>query len=305
MGKQYPVNNEKIYRPAIRAAQLGLLVNLGLAVAKSAAGVYSQSFAMLSDAINSLGDCLTSGVVLYALKLAQKPADQEHPYGHSKAEGIAASNIAVLILCSAAFMLWEIYSHARSSTVQATWWIILLSIGTIVIKEGLFQYKHAIGKKIKSASLIANAWDHRMDAMSSTAVLIGLVAVYYGGPQYAWADTVAAMLVLCGVGYSSLHLLRESSRELMDSQAEPEFVQQVQQCAEQVADVLFIETLYVRKTGLEYLVDIHICVEANLSVADGHEIGHAVKDRIIHSFLPIRDVLVHIEPYTPAIKNRS
>ncbi len=286
-----------LYREVTQAALLGLVVNLLLGAVKLIGGIMGHSFALIADAINSIGDVVTTLVVLIALRVAQRPADAEHPYGHSRAEGIAASNVALLIIVSALLVGWEAIHRISSADTIPPAWTLWIAGANAIIKEGLFRYKVKIGKRTGSASIIANAWDHRSDALSALAVLVGLAIVRIGGSRFAWADEAASLVVVGALVWTGVKLFRASASELMDVQADSEFVEQIRAAAMLVEGVDDIETLWVRKSGLEYFADIHIEVDQNLTVAEGHRIGHQVKDHLLIEFVSLRDALVHLEPY--------
>jgi cation diffusion facilitator family transporter len=283
-----------------RAAFLGLVVNLGLGAAKLAGGIVGHSFALLADAMNSLGDVVTTLVVLFALWIAQRPPDEEHPYGHTRAEGIAASNVALLVVLSALALAWEALRQWGVSSETPPGWTLAIAAVNVVVKEGLYHYKMRVGRRTGSAAIIANAWDHRSDALSALAVLVGLAAVRWGGPAFAWADKAASLVVATAIVWSGLRLFRASGSELMDVQADEDFIRRIRETARAVPGVSDVEKLRVRKSGLEYFADIHIQVDPGMTVAEGHRIGHAVKDRLVDEFRPLRDVLVHLEPYPHA-----
>jgi cation diffusion facilitator family transporter len=285
------------YRIVTRAAVLGLVVNLALGVVKLVGGIVGNSFALIADAVNSIGDVVTTVVVLFALRVAQRPADAEHPYGHTRAEGIAASNVALLVVISALFVGWEAIQRLTAQHDIPPAWTLWIAGANVLIKEGLYQYKVRVGRRTGSAAIIANAWDHRSDAFCSFAVLIGLGAIRLGGPQYIWADEVASLVVVAAIVWSGTQLFRSSASELMDVQANSEFVNEIRASAMSVTGVKNVETLWVRKSGLEFFADIHIEVDQHLTVAEGHRIGHQVKDRLLATFSNLRDVLVHLEPY--------
>ncbi len=290
-------DRDAVYRDVTRAAGFGLLANCLLAAAKLAGGIAGQSFALIADAINSLGDVVTTIVVLIAFRVAQKPADPEHPYGHTRAEGIAASNVALLIIVSAVLVAWETVTHLGAPRIMPPGWTLWVAGINVVVKEGLYHYKVRVGRRTGSTAIIANAWDHRGDALCALAVLAGLSAVRWGGPGLAWADSAASLLVVGAIVWSGVALFRRSGSELMDVQAEPELVNQIRSAALRVEGVADVETLWVRKSGIEYFADIHIEVDAEMTVARGHRIGHDVKDRLMHEFSALRDVLVHLEPH--------
>ena len=276
---------------------LGLAINAALGVVKLIGGIIGSSFALISDAVNSLGDVFMSLVVLFALRIAQRPPDAEHPYGHTRAEAIAGSNVALLVIVSALLVGWEAIQRISVQHELPPFWTLWIAGGNVLIKEGLYRYNLRIGKRTKSSVVIASAWDHRSDAFCSLAVLIGLGIVRWSGPDWIGADEIAALLVVVIIIWSGTKLFRKSASELMDVQAEDEFVREIRHVAASVPGVRALETLWVRKSGLEYFADIHIEVDQHLTVTEGHLIGHRVKDRLLNAFPTLRDVLVHLEPY--------
>lgn len=287
---------EALYRDAIRAATVGLVINLMLGVVKLTGGLLGHSFALLSDAVNSLGDVVTSAVIVVALWFSQRPPDDEHPYGHSRAEGIAACNVALLVVLSALAIGWEAlrrFGHAQD--IPPTWTLAIAG-SNVVVKEALYHYNVRVSRRTGSGAILANAWDHRSDALCSLAVLIGLGVVRWGGAAWSGADQVAALVVVVAIIWSASQVLASSVRELMDLQADEPFVRRVRATAGQVPGVRGVEKLWLRKSGLEYFADIHVEVDPDMTVAAGHEIGHAVKDRLLDEFPLMRDVLVHLEP---------
>ncbi len=285
-----------LYREVTQAAVLGLFVNLALGAIKLAGGLIGNSFALIVDSINSLGDAFVTIVVLVALRVAQRPPDSKHPYGHSRAEGIAATNVAVVIIFSALMMGWEAIQRFHISHPIPPMWTLWIAAGNVAIKEALYHYKLAVGRRTGSAAMIANAWDHRSDALCSFAVLIGLGLVRWGGTEWLWADEAASLVVVCAIIWSGVMLFRHSASELMDAQAGEDLVEQIRATALSVPGVQGVEKLWVRKSGLEFFADIHIEVDPLMTVAAGHEIGHVVKDRLVGTFHALTDVLVHLEP---------
>lgn len=276
---------------------LGLVVNLLLGAVKLIGGFVGNSFALIADAVNSIGDVITTLVVLFALRVAQQPADAEHPYGHTRAEGIAASNVALLVIISAIFVGWEALHRITVQHAIPPTWTLWIAAANVLIKEGLYQYSAGVGRRTGSAAIIANAWDHRSDAFCSLAVLIGLGTIRFGGLRFIWADEVASLVVVAAIIWSGLQLFRSSASELMDVQADSEFVEQIRNVAMSVENVKEVETLWVRKSGLEFFADMHIEVDPQMTVAEAHRVGHQVKGKVLTEFSKLRDVLVHLEPY--------
>lgn len=294
-----PNSASHVYREVTNAAFLGLVVNLLLGVVKLVGGIVGNSFALIADSVNSIGDVVTTMIVLFALRVAQSPPDAEHPYGHTRAEAIAASNVALLVIVSALIVAWEALQRIHIGHEVPAAWTLWIAGANVVIKEALYQYKVRIGRRTNSAAIIANAWDHRSDALCSLAVLIGLGAIRFGGDSFMWADEAASLVVAAAIAWSGSLLFRSSASELMDVQAAPELVGKIRSEALTVLGVAGVETLWVRKSGLEYFADIHIEVDPELTVAEGHRIGHRVKDRLLTTFATLRDVLVHLEPFEP------
>ncbi len=228
---------------------------------------------------------------------SQRPPDEKHPYGHTRAEAVAASNIALLIIISALAVGWQALIRFSVKHDLPPVWTLWIAGANVVIKETLYRYKMRVGAVTGSAAIIANAWDHRSDALCSLAVFIGLGIVRWAGPDYIWADEAAALVVVAAILWSGSKLFLASTSDLLDPQANVELVQQIRNTAAQTPGVQQVEKLWVRKTGMEYLADIHIQVDGQLSVDEGHCIGHLVKDRLVEKFVSLRDVLVHLEPY--------
>jgi len=244
-----------LYHEATRAALVGLVINLTLGAVKLVGGIIANSFALLTDAVNSIGDSLTSIVVLIALAVARRPADRQHPYGHTRAEAIAGSNVALVIILTALYLGWEAIWRLPLQHEPPPAWTLWIAGANVVIKEALYRYKVRVGKRTRSSAIIANAWDHRSDALCSLSVLIGLAVVRIGGPRFIAADEIAALVVVAAILWSGLVLFRNSAHELLDAQAEEDILDAMRAWAEQVEGVRVVETLRVRKTGIEYLVD--------------------------------------------------
>jgi len=295
-----------LYVQAVRAMIVGLTVNLLLAVVKVVAGVMSNSIAMIADAANSVGDALTSSVTIYALHYAQKPPDDNHPYGHSRIESVAALTVAVLIGASALVIAIEALRSLPSLHEIPPAWVLWVAAANVVIKEGVFRYKRAVSLRTGSQAVLANAWDHRADALCSAAVFIGLLAMRLGGPPLIWADEFAALFVAAFIIYSSVKLYRQTASVLLDEQCDPTTTDAIRAVAQSTPGVVEIEQLRARKSGLEVLVDIHVEVDADESVRGGHRIGHNVQKAILSKITSVTQVLVHVEPAdTAATQTRA
>jgi cation diffusion facilitator family transporter len=202
----------------------------------------------------------------------------------------------VLLIVLALGIAWGTLSGLGQSNPAPEGFTLVIAAGGAVIQEALSRYTRRVAHRSGSAALRATAWDYRLDALGSLVVLFGVGAARLGGPSWHWADHVAGALVAGTILWVGVGLLWENVQGLMDRQADPDFVASIRAEALTVPGVRDVETLRVRKAGLEYLVDIHIEVDPDLTVREGHRIAHLVKDRLIHGAGPVRDVLVHVEP---------
>ncbi len=285
-----------LYDQASRAARLGLLVNVGLAAVKLVAGILGHSIALIADAVNSIGDGLTSSVIIYGLGVAQRPADAEHPYGHSRAESVAALSVAVLIATSAIALAIETLRGFGAWHPIPPLWTLWIAAANVVIKESLYRYKRRVAERTGSQALVAGAWDHRSDALCSAAVLVGLGIVRYGGAKFIWADEVAALVVVVFILVSSIELYRGNASQLLDEQCNKAVLDMIRRLAEATPGVVRVEQIRARRSGIEALVDIHIEVDGALSVDAGHRIAHDVQERLVNGVTQVAAVLVHVEP---------
>lgn len=290
------MNIHDLYRQSRRAALLGVAVTLSLGLAKLAGGLLGNSLALLSDSVHSLGDTLAAASVWGALLWAQQPADREHPYGHTRVEAVAGSNVALLLILSGLWVAWEALHGFGAHAPPPEAFTVVIALASVIMSEWLYRYSSRIARQTGSSAVLAASWDQRLDAFGSLAVLIGLALARWGGPDWHAADHVAALLVSLVILWTGGNLFWASVQELMDRQADPDVLQTVRREALAVPGVRGVEKLLVRKTGLEYLVDIHVEVDPDISVRDGHNIGHAVKDRLVDGIVTVKDVLVHIEP---------
>ena len=286
----------ELYREARRAAAWGITVSLGLGLVKLLGGLFGHSLALVSDAVHSLVDAAISAALLGALLVAQRPADNEHPYGHARFEAVAGSGVALLLILLALGIGREAFSTLGDDRIIPEAYTLVIALGGAIFQEFFYQYARKVARETGSAALLATAWDYRLDALGSVAVVLGVALARWGGPAWGWADHAAAVVVAFSVLWVGGTLLWGNIQDLMDRQADPALLDAVRGEALSVEGVKGVETLRVRKVGLEYLVDIHVEVDPDHTVRDGHAIAHAVKDRVIGHFVPIRDVLVHVEP---------
>lgn len=298
------MSNGDIQTKAAQGRQVvlaGVLMNLLLSTGKIAGGIVGRSNALIADGIESLLDLFSSLLIWGALKYAAKPPDEEHPYGHGKAESLASIIGALVLAVAGAFIahnsISQLVAAAHGAKVHLpSPWTLLLLIGVILLKECLFQVMARRARRIGSNALLADAWHHRSDAITSIAAFIGISISLLGGPGYEVADDWAALFACVVIFYSSYSMLRLSLGEVMDARVSGDAEETINRITCSVPGVLSAEKCRVRKSGLSYIADLHIRVSGAISVREGHAISHQVKDKLMTSELPLEDVTVHVEP---------
>jgi cation diffusion facilitator family transporter len=288
---------QELYRQTRRAALGGLLVTLSLGIAKLLGGWFGHSLALLSDSLHSFGDAISSASVLGAFWWSEQPADREHPYCHTRIESIAASNVALLLIGSGIWVAYEAIHSWNEPSPTPHGYTLLIAFASVVLNEAIFRYSISVAKGTGSKAVEASAWDQRIDVFGSLVVFLSLAISIWAGPNWHFIDHVATLIVAVTILIAGATIFWGSLQDLMDRQADPEMLAEGRQLALTVPGVRGVEKLFVRKSGLEYFVDIHVEVAPEISVREGHQIGHAVKDRLIAEFITVRDVLVHIEPF--------
>ncbi|EEG77673.1 cation diffusion facilitator family transporter [Dethiobacter alkaliphilus] len=286
---------------SLSGARAGIIVNLFLAVLKAGAGIMSGSFAMMADALHSFADIVASGVVYVGIRVASKPADDEHPYGHGKAESIASKIVSIIVILAGLnigyFSLQALFQADLPVPGQMALYAALISI---VVKETLFRYTIRIGRETNCKALVANAFEHRTDALSSVAALLGiggaLLGAAYGLPQLAYLDPVAGIIVSVFIVRMGWHIAIEAASELMDAQEDPEFIAGLEKLILAVDGVLEVHGIRVRAAGPHKFVDLEIGVDGDISVREGHDVARRVKQELLAKQEEITNVLIHVNP---------
>jgi cation diffusion facilitator family transporter len=275
-------------------ALAGLVLNACLAAVKLTAGILGHSTALVADGVESLADIVGSAVVWLGLRVAAKPADDDHPYGHGKIESLAALAVAVLMLVGAGLVAFKAI-HEMMQPQEAphpfTLWVLA---GVIAIKETLFQLARQSARQHASTAALAEAWHHRADAITSVFALIGISLALWNKDWVA-ADKVAALIAAGVICISAANLARKPLAELTDA-APPELLAKVKEIAQAVPGVADVEKVLGRKNGTQYLMDMHLHVPGHLSVREAHDLSGKVKATIRAALPEVRDVLIHVEP---------
>lgn len=273
----------------------GLCVNVLLASGKFGAGVAGHSTALIADGVESMVDIAGSVVILGGLHIASKPADEDHPYGHGKAEALAAMFVALMVFAAGgAVAVKAVLSLLNPGPPPHVYTLIVL-VAVVFVKEGLFRLARGAARDLGSGAVLTDAWHHRADAITSLAAFVGISLTIWGGARVSWADSAAALVAAAIILINGVVLCRIPLHELMD--AEPtQIVARARALAEAVAGVSDVEKVGARKSGRRYWVDMHVRVDPAMSVRDAHAVSHRVKDAIRAEMPGVADVLVHIEP---------
>jgi cation diffusion facilitator family transporter len=281
---------------AIRTIYISILSNTFLALVKGIAGVLGNSYALIADAIESTTDIFSSFLVLFGLKYSTKPADENHPYGHGKAEPLITFAVVGFLLISATIIFIEsIHNIQKPHSTPHPFTLYVLG-AIILFKEISYRYVLKKSKETNSSSLKADAWHHRSDAVTSLMAFIGISIALYFGKGFETADDWAALLASLFIVYNAFLIFRPALGEIMDEHLHDELIADIRKSAASVNGVIDTEKCFVRKMGMVYIVDLHVIVNGKLSVVEGHEIAHSVKSQLLLDLPDLSDILVHIEP---------
>jgi cation diffusion facilitator family transporter len=277
-------------------AVIGIAVNAALAGTKIAAGIVGNTYALIADGFESTLDIFSSLVIWYGLKVAAEPPDEDHPYGHGKAEPVAAIVVSLVLIAAAlGLAIQSVREILTPHHTPAPFTLVVLLV-VVMVKEVLFRKILAAGTTIGSRAVKSDAWHHRSDAVTSAAAFVGISIALLGGPGWESADDWAALLACGFIAWNGWNLLKPALYETMDSAPPSDLVEQVRSVAASVAGVSALDQCLIRKSGLEFFVDLHVGVDAELTVREGHRIAHEVRNAVRAANPAIADVLVHIEP---------
>jgi cation diffusion facilitator family transporter len=286
----------------IRAAQVGVVVNAALAGVKLAAGILGNTYALVADAVESLADIFGSLIVWGGLHVASRPADDDHPYGHGKAEALAAAAVSLMLVGAALGIAVAAVREIRiPHNVPAPWTLAVL-VGVMVVKWTLSRRVHAVGTDTGSTAVKADAAHHLSDAITSAAAFLGITVAllgsrYRGGSGWASADDWAALVASAVIAFNGVSMLRAAVHDLMDRMPGSDVVEPVRRAAEGVPGVLAIEKLALRRTGMTYRVTLHVQTDPTMPLYDAHVLSGIVKGAIRRAVPQVNSVLVHMEPY--------
>jgi len=281
---------------SLRATFWGMATNVVLSGTKLAAGIAGHSHALVADAVESFADIFSSLIVWRGVVIAAVPADEDHPYGHGKAEPIASAIVATMLLGAALWIALTAFGEITEPHPSPAPYTLIVLIVVVIVKESLFRFVSREGKAVDSSAVRADAWHHRSDAITSVAAGIGISVALIGGKGFEAADDVAAIAAAGVIAWNGWRLLRPALNELMDTAPSREVIDQIRQIATSTPGVDGVEKCIVRKVGYQYFVDMHVEVDPQMTVLRSHEIAHDVKNKIRGVLPAVCDVLVHVEP---------
>ena len=283
-------------KTAIKTSVFSIIGNILLALVKFVTGVLGNSYALIADAIESTADVFSSILVWVGLKYSTRPADENHPYGHGRFETLSTFSVIGFLVVSATVIAYESIQNIKTPHEGPKVFTLYVLGGIILFKELSFQYVIKKSKQTNSSSLKADAWHHRSDAITSVMAFIGISVAIFLGEGYEAADDVAALLASGIIIFNAYKIFKPLLSEISDEQIYDDLIRKIREISMTVPGVIETEKCHVRKMGMDYYVDLHMIVEGNISVIEGHKIAHDLKDEIQRKIPQVADVLVHTEP---------
>jgi len=281
---------------AIKTIYFSIFGNTLLAIAKGVTGIFGNSYALIADAIESTTDVFLFILVLFGLKYATKPADENHPYGHGRAEPLITFAVVGFLVFSATIIAYESIQNLQSPQVAPEKFTLIVLAVIVIIKELFYRMVAKKSNETKSSSLKADAWHHRSDAITSLMAFIGISIAIYMGEGYEKADDWAALFASGFIIYNAYLIFRPALGEIMDEHLYDDLVAEIRTISMGVDGVVDTEKCLVRKAGLLFHIDLHLIVNGAITVLEGHVIAHRLKDELLQKLTEINDVLIHIEP---------
>lgn len=293
MATATPNNNAE---KAIKATYFSLAGNTLLALVKGTAGIFGNSYALIADAIESTTDIFSSFLVLFGIKYSNKPADENHPYGHGRAEALITFIVVGFLITSATIIAYESILNIQTPHELPQKWTLFVLGAIIIWKEISFRIVMAKSKETNSSALKADAWHHRSDAITSVAAFIGISIAIFCGPGYESADDWAALFASFFILYNSYLIFRPALGEIMDEHVYDDLAADIKRISVTVPGILDTEKCFIRKAGMRYHLELHAVVDSNITVKEGHRLAHELEDALRLELPELGHVLVHIEP---------
>jgi cation diffusion facilitator family transporter len=282
---------------AVKATYFSIIGNACLALIKGLAGFFGSSYALIADAIESTTDIFASFLVLFGIKYSNRPADKNHPYGHGRAEPLITFIVVGFLITSATIIAYESISNIRTPHDLPKPWTLLVLGGIIIWKEYSFRLVMRRSVETNSSSLKADAWHHRSDAITSIAAFVGISIALVLGKGYESADDWAALFASGFILFNAYLIFRPALGEIMDEHVYDDLIQKIRIVSDQVEGIIDTEKCFIRKAGMKYHVDLHAIVSATITVKEGHDLAHKLKDKLQKELPELEHVLIHVEPH--------
>lgn len=299
MSRSVITSHDDMEATATRVSMVSIIGNTVLALFKLAAGIIASSGAMISDAVHSASDIVSSIIVIIGVKISAKASDNDHPYGHERFECVAAIVLSVILFVVGIFIgrpAIESIFQSKASTLAVPGVLALIAaVVSIVSKEAMFHYTKHYAKSLNSSALMADAWHHRSDAFSSVGALIGIAGARIGFPIL---DPIASLIICVLIIKASYDIFRDAINKMIDRSCNEKTEQEIMDCAAGQDGVLKIDSIKTRMFGNRVYVDIEICADGKLTLEEGHEIAENVHNAIERNFENVKHIMVHVNPYT-------
>ncbi|MBR3490054.1 MAG: cation transporter [Bacilli bacterium] len=284
-------------RTANKVSIISIIANTFLAIFKLLAGIFAHSSAMISDAIHSASDVFSSFVVIIGIKLSSKEPDKEHPYGHERLECVAAMILSVILFITGAGIFYNalkniITGNYNSIAIPGVL-ALIAAIVSIAIKEAMYWYTRYYAKKIDSSALMADAWHHRSDALSSVGALIG---IFFARIGYPIMDSVASIIIFIFIVKASIDIFIDATNKVVDHSCDEELEKEIYNYVMKNKDVKDIDLLKTRMFGNKIYVDLEICLDEKLTLKEAHDIAESLHDKLEKKFDKVKHVMVHVNP---------
>lgn len=281
-------------------ALAGIAASAALATMNLVAGVVAGSTSVVATGVEFAGDVLASSVVFFGMLAAAKPADDDHPYGHGRLETLAAFVVGLVLSAGGTGICWTSLQNVGAMHPPPAPLAIAALLVAILVRGVMSTLKFRVGRRLRSAALVADAWNDGVDILSASAALVAVALARYDGARFLAADHYGGFVVGVVVIVTGVRVLRDASLELMDTMPDAAMMDRLRDSVRSVPGVRGVDKAFARKTGLQYHVDLHVEVDPTLSVAAAHDIGGHVRSRVRHDLDWVADVLVHVEPAAAA-----
>ncbi|MCQ2188927.1 MAG: cation diffusion facilitator family transporter [Paludibacteraceae bacterium] len=286
----------------VKVTLIGTIINAILIILKFTAGIIGNSAAMVADGVHSLSDFLTDFVVIVMLKISSKPSDEDHDFGHGKYETLATTIIGLLLILVGGGILFsgatKIYGFINGEDLVSPGWLAFgAAIASILLKEGIFQYTIVKSDTLKSEALVANAWHHRSDALSSIGTAIGIGAACLLGDKWAILDPLAAVIVSFFIFKVAIQLIRSSVSQLLESSLPKEIEDQIETIVNSYPGVTEMHDLCTRQVGVNYAITMHVRMDGNITLYESHKKVDLIENDLKEKFGHQTIISIHVEPW--------